>query len=196
MLSNVFLTHYQDYFWKIFFCSIFNFSNRQRHRFCTEYSNRKKDIDCNWPPNKGLSIDFSIFVNFTENLPNPKIITRGHSLECVSLYVNNSNDVWWIDHEQLSKGEDYTVETINNQTHNPYNDTYNRLKLTFLKPKLKIFKKIQDDTRRSTLYFNSTFPFECRARFDTETLIYNTNVVDYEGKYLWYYWTFSLYSFL
>ena len=125
-----------------------------------------------------------VVLNFLGNLPYPKIVTRGQSLECVSLYVSNSNSVWWIDHQQLTKGEDYIVETINNQTHKPYTDTYNRLKLTFLKPKLEIFKEILDDTRRRTLYFNSTFPFECRAKFDTETLIYKTNVVDYEGKYL------------
>ena len=101
------------------------------------------------------------------------------------MYVSNSNDVWWIDHSQLIKGKDYIIETITNQTHNSLNDSYNRLKLTFLKPKLEIFKTVFDDTKRRTLYFNSTTPFECRARFDTETLIHKTNVIDYEGMYVW-----------
>ena len=120
------------------------------------------------------------------NLPYPKIVSRKQSLECVCLYVSNSNNVWWIDHSQLVKGKDYFVETNTNQNHNSVTNSYNRLRLTFLKTKLEIFKTVFDDTRRRTLYFNSTIPFECRARFDTETLIHKSNVIDYEGMYAWF----------
>ena len=116
-------------------------------------------------------------------MPHPKIVDRGNSLECVSLYVSNSNNVWWVDQPQLIKGQNYTVETIETQTHNPDLDTYNRLKLNFLSSKEKLFKHFQqilDDTRRKTLCYYLTF--ECGAQFDKETLLHKSNVtVDFQG---------------
>ena len=116
-------------------------------------------------------------------MPHPKIVDRGNSLECVSLYVSNSNHVWWVDQPQLIKGQNYTVETIETQTHNPDIDSYNRLKLNFLSSKEKLFKHFQqilDDTRRKTLCYFLTF--ECGARFDKETLLHKSNVTfDFEG---------------
>ena len=116
-------------------------------------------------------------------MPHPKIVDRGKSLECVSLYVSNSNNVWWVDQSQLIKGQNYTVETMETETHNPGSDTYNRLKLNFSSPKRELFKHFQqilDDTRRRTLCYYLTF--ECGARFDKETLLHKSNVtVDFEG---------------
>ena len=108
---------------------------------------------------------------------------RGQSLECVSLFVTNSNHVWWIDQPQLIKGQDYTNELVKNEKHNR-EDSYHRLKLTFLNSKVDTFERFNqtiDDTRRRTLYHFLTF--ECGAKFDTEVLLHKSNVtVDFEGK--------------
>ena len=99
------------------------------------------------------------------------------------MHVNNSNDVWWIDHPQLINGKDYIVETIANQTHQPDRDGYNRLKLTFLKIKKDIFKRFQqikDNINRKTLSYYLTFG--CGTRYDKEKLFHKSDiVVDFEG---------------
>ena len=118
-----------------------------------------------------------------DNLPHPSIVDRGQSIECVSLFVPNSNYIWWIDHPILVKGIDYKVEVVQNETHNR-EDGYHRLRLLFLNSKVDIFERFNqtiDDTNRSTLYHYSTF--ECGARFDTEILLHKSIVkVDFEGK--------------
>ena len=123
---------------------------------------------------------------FTGNLPSPKIVDRGETLECVSLYVSNSKSVWWVDHPQLIKGKNYTVETIKNQTHEPIIDKYNKLKLKFLNPKDEIFKhfhQVLDDVRRKTLCYYLTF--ECGAKYDEEILLHKSNMtVDFKGMLL------------
>lgn len=108
---------------------------------------------------------------------------RGESLECVSLCVTNSNDVWWIDQPQLVKGLNYTIEVVKNESHN-LEDGYHRLKLNFLNERKDIFEHFQqilDDTRRRTLCYYLTF--ECGARFDKDILLHESNItVDFEGE--------------
>ena len=134
----------------------------------------------------GKLADLTIFCTFSiGNLPSPTIVDRGQSLECVSLFVSNSNKVWWIDQPQLIKGKDYTVELVENKTHSLDLDGYQRLKLIFLNERKEIFKNFQqniDDTQKNTLCYYLTFA--CGAQFDKVILIQKINItVGFEGKY-------------
>jgi len=102
-------------------------------------------------------------------------------LECVSLYVSNSNNVSWVQNNLLIEGTHYNVSK---ETHNYRSDGYRRFNLTFLQPRNKLiqqYKKKGDDTNRKTLYYYLTF--SCMAVFGTETTSTEFNITeDFEGR--------------
>ena len=119
---------------------------------------------------------------FTEHFPKPKILDHADHLECVSMYVSNSNIVSWAKNSLLKEGIHYNIL---NETHDYLSDGYRRLNLTFLQPREKMirqYKQIGDDTNRRTLYYY--IAFGCMTVFGTETMEREFNVTeDFEGNY-------------
>jgi len=103
-------------------------------------------------------------------------------LECVSLYVSNSNTVSWAQNNLLIKDTHYSILK---EIHNYQSDGYRRLNLTFLQPRNKLipqYKHIEDDISRRTLYYNITFG--CMAVFGNETVVGKFYLaVDHIGSY-------------